>query len=401
MPQRSPLAVHWGLDPGTVFLNHGSFGATPHAVLAAQHALRVRLESQPVRFMVRELEPLLDAARASLAGLIGADADDLAFVPNATAGVNTALAACALANGDELLTTDHEYNACRNALEVTAQRAGARIVVASVPFPLRTATEVTAALFEHVTPRTRLVLIDHVTSPTGLVLPMAEIVAALGARGIDTLVDGAHTVGMVPLDLASLGATYYTGNLHKWLCAPKGAAFLWVRRDRQASVRPLMISHGANSPRTDRSRFRLEFDWTGTADPTAYLAVPAAIAFLQAVLPGGLGAVMAHNRALALAARDILCDALGVSHPAPDDMIGALAAVPLPDGADTPLCPPFYLDPLQDDLYAQGIEVPIMPFPQPPQRVLRVSAQLYNHRDEYRFLADALRDALARGALYA
>ncbi|MEI8257826.1 MAG: aminotransferase class V-fold PLP-dependent enzyme, partial [Deltaproteobacteria bacterium] len=357
MPQRSPLAIHWGLDPATTFLNHGSFGATPHAVLAVQRALRDRLESQPVRFMVRDLEPLLDAARTALAGLIGADADDLAFLPNATTGVNTALAACSLQAGDELLTTDHEYNACRNALEATARRTGATVVVARVPFPLSAAAEVTEALLARVTPRTRLVLIDHVTSPTGLVLPLAEIIAALRARGIDTLVDGAHTVGMVPLDLASLGATYYTGNLHKWLCAPKGAAFLWVRRDLQSTVRPLVISHGANSPRADRSRFRLEFDWTGTADPTPYLAVPAAIAFMQCVLPGGLEAVMAHNRGLALAARKILCESLGVAPPAPDDMIGSLAAVTLPDGDVAPPRSPFYLDALQEALYARGIEV--------------------------------------------
>lgn len=394
MSSQSAYAVHWGLDPGTTFLNHGSFGATPHAVLAVQWALRERLESQPVRFMVRDLEPLLDASRLALAGLVRADADDLAFVPNATTGINTVLAGCTFRAGDELLTTNHEYNACRNALDATAQRTGARVVLANVPFPLHESAQVTGALLACVTPRTRLVLIDHVTSPTGLVFPLAEIVAALDARAIDTLVDGAHTVGMVPLNLATLGATYYTGNLHKWLCAPKGAAFLWVRRDRQPSVRPLVISHGANSPRRDRSRFRLEFDWTGTADPTAFLAVPAAIAFMQGVVPGGLEAVMAHNHALALAARNILCDALEVAPAAPDDMIGALAAVTLPDGAATPPRSPFYLDALQEELYARGIEVPIVPFPEPPHRLVRVSSQLYNHVGQYHVLAGALRDAL-------
>ena len=196
----------WPLDPGITFLNHGSFGSCPRAVLGLQQQLRERLERQPVQFFHRDLEGLVDAARASLAQFVGADADELVFVPNATSGVNTVLRSLRFAPGDELLATDHEYNACRNALEHAAQASGARTVVAPLPFPLRSPKEVIAAIFERVTPRTRLALIDHVTSQTGLVMPIEALVKELDARGVDTLVDGAHAPGMVRLDLRQIGA---------------------------------------------------------------------------------------------------------------------------------------------------------------------------------------------------
>ena len=378
----SALARHWSLDPQVTFLNHGSYGACPTAVLQAQAELRSRMESQPCRFMNREVEGLLDAARAELAAFLGADAQDLAFVRNATMGVNTVLQAQKLQPGDELLTTDHAYNACRNALDAVAQRAGARVVVVNIPFPLQDSAEVTLPLLEAVTPRTRLLLLDHVTSATGLVLNAEAIVAAMQARGVDVLVDGAHAPGMLPLDLDRLGADYYTGNCHKWLCAPKGSAFLHVRRDRQAGLRPLCISHGANDPRRDRSRFLLEFGWTGTEDPTPWLAIPAALRWLGALQPGGWPARMASNRHLVLAARELLCTTLGVAKPCPDAMIGSLAAIPLPAGP---------AQALQDALIDQdGIEVPVMPWPEAPSRLLRVSAQAYNDLDQYAALARAL-----------
>lgn len=384
------------LEEGLDFLNHGSFGSCPRAVLEAQAAWRERIERDPVRFFVKELEPALDAARATLAAFVGADPDDLAFVPNATAGVNAVVRSLALAPGDELLTTSHAYNACRNALAYVAERAGARVVVADVPFPLASEDQVVDAVLAAAGPRTRLALLDHVTSPTGLVFPIARLVAALAARGIDTLVDGAHAPGMLPLDVRAIGAAYYTGNCHKWICAPKGAGFLVVRRDRQALVRPTSISHGANTRRPDRSRFRLEFDWTGTCDPTAFLCVPEALRVVGGILPGGWPALMASNRAGALAARRTLCDALGVPPPAPDAMIGSLAAVPLPDAADaSPPTSSLYADPLQERLYAEhSIQVPVVPWPAPPRRLVRVSWQVYNRPEQVERLATALRRLL-------
>jgi isopenicillin-N epimerase len=377
-----------------VFLNHGSFGACPRGVLDHQAALRTRLEAGPVRFFRAEYEPLLDASRSTLAGFLGADPADLVFVANATSGVNAVVRSLRLGPGDEILVTDHAYNACRNAAGYAAARAGARVVVAPVPFPLASAEEVTAAVMAAVTPRTRLALLDHVTSPTGLVFPIADLVAALEERGIDTLVDGAHAPGMVPVRLDRLGAAYYTGNCHKWVCAPKGAGFLHVRRDRQEGVVPPVVSHGLNSPRTDRSRFHLLFDWTGTDDPTARLCVGAALEALAGMDPDGWPGVMSANRALALAGRRVLCAALEVNAPAPEDMIGSLAAVALPD-PPVP-APPDRPDPLQAALFERhGIEVPIVRWPSPDHRVVRISAQRYNSIEQYGVLAEVLPGLLA------
>ncbi|HEV8141637.1 MAG TPA: aminotransferase class V-fold PLP-dependent enzyme [Methylomirabilota bacterium] len=393
--KRSPSFSHlWSLDPGVVFLNHGSFGACPTEVLRFQADLRAEMEAEPVRFLSRELDDRLDVARTALGAFLGADPDDLAFVTNATSGVNAVLRSLTFAPNDELLTTDHAYNACRNALTYVAQRTGARVVVVTLPFPA-TPDIVVEAVLARVTPRTRLALLDHVTSPTALVLPIERVIPELVRLGIDVLVDGAHAPGMVPLDLGTLGATYYSGNCHKWLCAPKGSAFLWVRRDRHADVRPLTISHGANARRPGRARFRLEFDWTGTSDPTAWLTVPKAIDYIGGLLPGGWPAVMTRNQALALEARRVLCDAVGTAPPCPDTMVGSLASVVLPDG---PTADVFWRnpDPLQPRLFeGWGIEVPIVSFPAAPRRLVRVSAQLYNDRTQYVRLAEALRKELA------
>lgn len=371
----------WLLDPGITFLNHGSFGATPIAVLAKQDEFRRQLEREPVRFMVRELEPLLDAARAELAQFVGAEPENLAFVPNATAGVNAVLRSLDLDQHDELLVTDQEYNASRNVLDYVAGLEGAKVVVAEIPFPIASPDVVIERVLEKVTARTRLLLIDHVVSQTALILPVQRLIAELRARNIDVLVDGAHAPGMLPLNLRELGAAYYTANLHKWVCAPKGAAFLYARSNRRLGLRPIAISHGANATRSDRSRFHLEFDWTGTFDPSAWLASAEAIRYMATLVEGGWPAIMRRNHELALRARDLLCAQLRIDKPAPDEMLGSMAAIPLPDGDWIAL---------QDELFARNIEVPIMPWPSPPKRLLRVSAQLYNTIDDYEQLGKAL-----------
>jgi Selenocysteine lyase len=394
MAPSADLAALWPLDPAVTFLNHGSYGACPKAVLEHQAALRAELEAEPVLFLGRKLDERLDLARARLGEFVGADPDDLAFVTNATGGVNAVLRSLAFSSGDEVLTTDHCYAACKNTLDYVAGRAGVKVNVAVVPFPLASPDEVVAAVMAKVTPKTRLALLDHITSPTALVLPIARLVSELDARGIDTAVDGAHGPGMVPLDLNRLGAAYYTGNCHKWLCTPKGSAFLHVRRDRQAAIHPLTISHGHVGEREGRTRFRLEFDWMGTSDPTAWLTVPMAIDYLGSLVPGGWPALMARNRALALEARGLLQDAVGAAPVCPDEMVGSIASVRLPD---SPLTNPKWRqpDPLQPRLFGQwGIEVPVMRWPAAPKRLVRVSCQLYNERAQYAKLADALRKEL-------
>ena len=388
------LSALWPLDPDVAFLNHGSFGACPREVLRHQQALRDELEANPVRFLSRELDDRLDVARAALAAFVGADPDDLAFVSNATGGVNAVLRSLALASGDELLTTDHAYAACKNTLDYVARRHDARVVVATLPFPVASPQAVVDAVLAKVTARTRLALLDHITSPTGLILPIERLITELRGRGVETLVDGAHAPGMIPLDLRALGAAYYSANCHKWLCTPKGSAFLWARRDRQADIHPLTISHGAVGERPGRSRFRLEFDWTGTQDPTAWLTVPMAIEYLAGLVPGGWPALMARNRALALEARRLLCAAVGTPPACPEEMIGSLAAVILPERVTETGWR--VAEPLQARLFAgHGIEVPIMRWPAPPRRLVRVSAQLYNRTEQYARLADALRKELA------
>jgi isopenicillin-N epimerase len=288
--------------------------------------------------------------------------------------------------------TDHTYNACKNALEYVAARTGARVSVVPVPLPLSDPEEVVERITRAASPRIRLALVDHVTSQTGLVFPIARIVSALRERGIETLVDGAHAPGMLPLDVRALDAAYYVGNFHKWVCAPKGAAMLWARPDRQPSLHPTSISHGYSSTRA-RSRFLEEFDWTGSGDPGAFLAVPEAIRFIGGLLPGGWPEVYARNRELALAARRLLSERLRTAPLAPESMIGSLATVPLPDSAPgDPVLPAEDL--LHRALFdAYGIEVPVFPWPAPPRRLLRLSAHLYNQLGDYEKLADAL-DAL-------
>lgn len=384
------LLENWLLERDITFLNHGSFGACPIPVLEAQTTFREQLEREPLRFLMREFEPLLDDARNQLATFIGADADELVFVPNATTGVNAVLRSLFFNPGDELLTTSQEYNACRNTLDFVASRTGAKVIVAEVPFPIESPAQVIEAVMQCVSPNTKLALLDHVVSQTGLIFPIKELVGELANCGVDVLVDGAHAPGMVALNLEEINATYYTGNCHKWLCAPKGAGFLYVRPDKQNAIRPTTISHGANSPRSDKSRFQLEFDWMGTVDPSPYLCVPVAIDFMGNLLDGGWPELMAKNHALALAGRQILLDKLDLPQPCPDEMVGSMAVVQLPD-EESDVVGKSGIAPLQEALWEIfKIEVPVIPWPNSRARLVRISAQYYNTLPQYEYLAKAL-----------
>ncbi|NES06696.1 MAG: aminotransferase class V-fold PLP-dependent enzyme [Okeania sp. SIO2F4] len=383
--------LYWSLDPNVTFLNHGSFGACPLQVLTAQAQLREKLEREPVHFFIREFETLLNEARGKLAEFVGAKPEELAFVPNATTGVNAVLRSLNFSSTDELLTTDQEYNACRNALNFVSDRTGAKVIVASLPFPIESPQQIVEAVIKHISPRTRLALLDHVSSSTAFVFPIKKLVKELAKRGVDTLVDGAHAVGMLPLNLEEIGAAYYTGNCHKWLCAPKGAGFLYVRKDKQENIHPLTISHGANSTRIDKSRFQLEFDWVGTDDPTAYLCVPEAIKFMGSLLPGGWLELMEKNKSMVLVARHLLQEKLGIKIDCcPDEMIGSMAVVKLPDERGDKVYSGL-IPPLQNDLWEKfRIEVPIVCWPNKRKRLLRISAQIYNSFSQYEYLAEAL-----------
>jgi isopenicillin-N epimerase len=404
LPAPSEFARHWTLDPGTVYLNHGSFGACPRAVLEAQGAYRAEMEREAVRFFVERLQGLMDQTRTALGGFLRCRPQDLALLPNATTAVATVLRNIepTLRPGDELLGGTHEYPACMNSLRQTAKATGAVVTTAELPFPVRSAEQVVDAIMARVTPRTRLVLVSHITSSSGYVVPIERFVPELEKRGIRCLVDGAHAAGsLAGLDVAGLGASYYTANCHKWLCTPKGSAFLHVREDLQQGFRPLALSNFAERPKPGRAQFLTEFDYIGTADPTAYLAIPEALRTMGAMVPGGWPEVMQRNHALLLRGRDIVCRALGVEPPVPDSMLACISTIPLPPhppelASRLAARPSRYHDALQDILVDRHkVQVPLWsttPAGGQPVRVLRISAQLYNSVAQYEYLARVLVD---------
>ena len=368
----------WALDPTVTFLHHGSFGATPRAVLDGQATLRRSMERDPVAFLSRRLPDLLAAARERVAAFLSADPGGLAFVPNATTGVNTVVASLDLRPGDRLVTTDHAYGAVRKAMRHACDRWGASM--AEVHVPLAAAPdEVVAAFTAVMDERTRLVVVDHVTSPTALILPVGAVVAACRDRGVPVLVDAAHAPGMLPVHVDALGADFWTGNLHKWVCAPKGSAVLWVDPEHR-DLHPLMVSHGYGQG------LSAEFDWTGTADPTPYLAAPLAIDLLEGL---GWDRLWRHNHALALHGRDAVAVALGTEPPVGEERFGAMSLVELPAAVSSPaegLA-------LQERLFDRHrIEVPVTAWD--GRAFLRLSAQAYNAPQEYERLAAALRSIL-------
>lgn len=380
----------WKLDPNVTHLNHGSFGACPVEVLDVQAELRSELEHNPVEFMLYSYQGLLEKSRAALGEFVGADTEGLVFVPNATYGVNSVLRSLETTcpAGGEIIVTNQTYNACRNAAFVSAQRFGGSVVVVDVPFPVNDPSDVVEAVMAAVTEKTVLVMLDHVTSPTGLIWPVAELVAQLEPE-VPVLIDGAHAPGMLELDLAQIGASFYTANCHKWICAPKGAAFLHVAERHRAYIHAAVISHGYNDGWPDSSsRFHAQFDWTGTDDPTARLSIGAAIEVMGSHRPDGWTGIRKSNHELVLRGRNIICESLGIDAPAPDQMIGSIAALRLP--AAGPASDSIF-DPLTRTLHHKWkIEVPVFAWSEPPQRLIRISAQQYNKIGDYERLADAL-----------
>ena len=394
-PLRSPLSKHWRLNPECVFLNHGSFGATPTRVIEEQRRWQDLLEDEPVRFYEDLAMGFMENSRRSLAKMLQCDANDLALVENATSGVNTVLRSLVFNEGDEILVPDHAYQACRNTIDFVAERWGVKVVTVKIPFPITGPDVAFDAVMAGVTPRTVLAMIDTVTSPTGLLMPFERMVQELESNGVAVMLDAAHGIGMVPLSLDELGASYTTSNCHKWLCAPKGSAFLHVRKDRQHLIHPLTISHGMTFPLGDTTRFRHEFDWTGTRDYSAACSIPYTIEVMGDMIDGGWPAIMKHNHDLAIEGRRILCERLGIHAPCPDEMIACIATLELPEGGEAgiPLHEPDPLHKVLQDKY--GIQVPVWSWESPKGRYIRISAQLYNHVDEYHYLANALAIELA------
>lgn len=368
----------WTFAPGLTFLNHGSFGAAPRVVLEAQRKLQDQLEADPIRFLApeRELEPKLDRVRWRIANLVNADAKDLAFVRNATDGVNAVVRSLPFGPGDELLYTSFGYGACNKALRFAAEQSGATARRIDFSLPIDSAN-VLQVIADAIRPESRFLLIDHVTSETALIMPLPEILKMARDAGLRVMVDGAHAPGMIDLDIKKLDPDYYTANHHKWLCGPKASGFLVVRPEFAREVNPTVISHGAQSHRADRHALHCAFDWPGTYDPTPILAMEASLDFLEGLLPGGLPALRTANRQLALAARQMLHDRLGATLIAPEAMVGSMAAVLLPDT--------YTVDRIEERLRA-GFEIES----RVAGRLVRISAHAYNDMGDYVALVDAL-----------
>lgn len=379
-PLRAALAAEWMLEAGVDFLNHGSFGAVPHRVFDAQTEWRRRIEAAPVEMLARRGDELIAAAKEAAGAWLGMRPEDFGLVTNATEGVNAVLRSLRIEAGDELLTTSHVYNAVRQAMRHVAGRAAATYREIDIPLPVSGADEVAERVLAGLSERTRLLVVDHVTSPTALIFPVERIVRACAEGGVDVLVDGAHAPAMLPLDVASIGAAYYAGNLHKWAFAPRGAAFLWVRPDRQAGVHPTIISHRLGEG------FAREFSWQGTRDVSAWLTVPRAIAFLADL---GERRVRQHNHDLAVWAHRLLSDRWGVAPLSPADglLLGSMATLALPGNLSE--MSEAECDALQQRLYAEHrVEVPL---PRLGNRtLLRVSCQVYNTAKQYERLADVV-----------
>lgn len=381
------MLQHWRLDPAITYLNHGTVGATPKRVLAVQQALREEMEQQPARFLLRELSalsgssdrpmPRLRVAAEAVARFVGAKGKDLVFVDNATTGVNAVLRSLDLRPGNEILITNLAYGAVVNAAGFVAQAAGARLVMVQLPFPVSDSTAYVKAIAEALTPRTRLAILDHVTSETALVLPLAEMAACCRAEGVAVLADGAHAPGAIDLNIPSLGVDWYTGNLHKWALAPKGCGILWVDPEQQPDLHPTVISWGLGQG------FTQEFDWVGTKDPTPYLAAPAALALMQ---EWGLEAMREYNHALAWDAAQLLTRRWGTEPAAPEQMVGSMVTLPLPQTLGQSREEAARLQ--YALLYDQQIEAPILSMA--GRLWVRISAQVYNELDDLERFARAV-----------
>jgi isopenicillin-N epimerase len=366
----------WALDRDFLSVNHGSFGAAPRVVLAAQQDWQRRMEAQPGRFMRAVLPNALRHAADRLGSFIGANGRDIAFVDNATTGCNAVLRSQHLAPGDEVVVLTHGYGAVRNTVRYVAERAGARMVEAEVPFPHPQADTIVGNIAAALTRRTRLAVVDHITSGSALVLPLRRIVEVCHDAGVPVLVDGAHGPAQVALDMRAIGTDWYAGNGHRWLCAPKGSAFLYATPQRQQDLHPVTISHGLGKG------FVEEFDWTGTRDPSAYLATDVAIDF-HARLGGE--ALMARNVALAGEATSLLARRLNTEPGATGALAGAMGMIRLPlAGSATPE----RSGDLRARLLAAGTDAPT--HVHAGAIWLRISAAAYNDIDDYERLAEVV-----------
>ena len=370
------------LDPRITFLNHGSFGAVPRPVFDAQTEWRRRIEAEPIELISpsRRGTELLEQVKTAVGSFLNMRPDDFGLVTNATDGINAVLRSLRFAPGDELLTTTHVYNAVRQAMKYAAGQQGAAYREVHVPLPVQSSEQIAGIVLGSLSSRTRLLVIDHVTSPTALIFPVQRIAAECAARGVEVLIDGAHAPGMLDLDVPATGATYYAGNLHKWCCAPKGSGFLWVHPSRQRDIHPLIVSHHLGEG------FVPEFGWQGTRDLSAWLTIPTALEYMALI---GWADIRQHNNRLARWAHTLLAERLQVPllSPADGSLLGSMATVPLPKPLHSVTEQEAHA--LQRNIYhKQQLEVPFMKWE--GKNYLRVCAQVYNSPEQYERTAELI-----------
>lgn len=327
----TPTRADFLLDPDLVFLNHGSFGAVPAVVQAEYERLQREMERNPVEWLGRRIDDLLADARGRLASFVGAERDDLVFVPNPTTAVNTVVRSLRLQPGDQVLTTDHEYGAMERTWRKFARETGAEIVAVPIPLPVTTADDFVERVWSAVTPRTKVLFISHITSATGLIFPVDELCRRCRAAGILSIVDGAHVPNHIPLDLSTLQSDVYTGALHKWLCTPKGCSFLHARPEVQEWLQPLVVSWGWESDDPSDSQFIDHHEYQGTRDFSPYLAIGATLDFVES---HDWDRVRAEGHRLAVRARDEVNAHTGLDPLSPDEWLGQMATIRLPGDTD-------------------------------------------------------------------
>lgn len=397
LPSYSAHEIHWNHDKNTVFLNHGSFGSCPTRILDKQNQIKTQTESDPVKALTEDFESVYNENKEALARFTGCNANDLVFIKNTTMGVNTLLHSLSFNEGDEILTHSHAYGACLNVLKYYAERSRCKLIIADIPFPITHEDEITTPLLNAVTTKTKLVLLDHITSATGIIFPVEKLTQQLESRGIEVLIDGAHAPGMLDLNISSIAASYYTGNCHKWICSPRGSALLHVRKDKQHKIRPLQISHYHDLYEGTDRHWSAQFMWPGTDDYSSYFMVKDSIDYMQTLL-GSWDLLRAHNRKMCLEARKMIADRIGVELPAPDTMIGHLATLLAENKPDLPKTLFNMNAPLKKKLFEEyRIQIPVFLFnANQPRMWIRISVQAYNSMEQFNYLADCLEDIYKR-----
>lgn len=390
-PSPSKYINRWPLlKKDVVYLDHGAFGGLPKDTMDRHGEIRNWIESDPHDFYERHYVETLTRSKEALAEFLGVTSGELVLLPGATHALNVVIKSQKFNPGDEILTTNQAYSSCHSVMDYVAKRDGAKLVIAVLPFPAVSEEQIFDSIIECVTERTKFAVIDHIPSRTAMILPIKKIVTELEKRGITTLVDGAHAPGMVELDIGDINAPYYVGNCHKWMCAPRGIGFLYVRSDYLEKAKPLVVARSAHL--REATILEHSFDWLGTNDASVYLTLPAAIEFLKTVVPGGHQGLIKRNHDLAIQARNLVCDRLGIAYPLPDHMVGSMISIPLPDSIGPPVVGHLPLQLLLWEKYR--IEIPVYAWPAHPKRVIRFSVQAHNSLEQYEWLADILKEAL-------